>query len=56
MPSPTGWTYTSLHDFTGGSDGGEPYGSVAFDASGNIYGTTTAGGTYNAGVIWQITP
>lgn len=34
-----GWTYTSLHDFDlQGSDGGVPYGSVALDASGNVFG------------------
>ena len=50
------WTYTSLHDFTGGSDGGNPYGNVAFDASGNLYGTTSNGGAYYVGVVWEITP
>jgi uncharacterized repeat protein (TIGR03803 family) len=46
-PSNGGWTYTSLHDFTGGSDGGTPYGSVVLDSMGNLYGTTQNGG--NAG-------
>lgn len=55
-PSGSGWTYTSLHDFTGGADGGTPYGSLAFDANGNIYGTTSAGGAYGEGVVFQITP
>jgi hypothetical protein len=31
-----------IHSFTGGSDGGLPYGGVISDASGNLYGTTTA--------------
>jgi len=50
------WTYTSLHDFTGGSDGSFPISSVTFDPSGNLYGTTYFGGTHNAGVVWEITP
>lgn len=50
------WTYTSLHDFTGGSDGAQPYCSVIFDPDGNLYGTTWYGGTYYAGVVWEITP
>jgi uncharacterized repeat protein (TIGR03803 family) len=54
--SPSGWTYTSLHDFTAGSDGGNPWSTVTFDANGNMYGMTSTGGTYNKGVIWQITP
>ncbi len=40
------WTETVLYRFTGGTDGGEPgYGDLAFDAAGNIYGTTSYGGT-----------
>ena len=50
------WTYTSLHDFTGGSDGRNPFSNVVFDANGNLYGTTYSGGTQNAGVVWEITP
>jgi hypothetical protein len=33
-PSSSGWIYTSLHDFTGGSDGGWPHSNVILDASG----------------------
>jgi len=51
------WTYQDLYDFTGGSDGAHPS-NVALDASGNLYGTTTAGGSNqcNCGVVWEITP
>ena len=59
-PSGNSWTYTSLHDFTGGSDGGNPYCNVAIDANGNLYGTAFYGGTGNCvagcGVVWEITP
>jgi uncharacterized repeat protein (TIGR03803 family) len=55
-PSGGSWTYTALHDFTDGSDGGQPFGNVTFDAKGNLYGTTYVGGAYNAGVVWEITP
>ncbi len=51
-----GWTYSSLHDFTGGTDGGTPYGSLVFDANGNLYGTTYAGGANGEGVVFEITP
>ena len=51
-----GWSYTSLHDFSGGNDGEIPFCSVAFDSSGNIYGTTVTGGTQGVGTIWEITP
>ena len=57
------WLYTSIYDFTGGSDGGQPSGRVVLDSSGNLYGTAEAGGrgTCNAnwmgcGVVWEITP
>lgn len=55
------WTYTSLHDFTGGSDGANPFSNLVFDASGNLYGTASAGGTGSAcsggcGVVFEITP
>lgn len=50
-----GWTYTSLHDFTGGTDGALPRSTVVFDNQGNLYGTASAGGTVE-GVAWEITP
>jgi len=55
-PSGGGWTYTNLHTFTGGHDGAHPWGSVALDAVGNLYGTTPDGGAYGAGAVWEITP
>jgi hypothetical protein len=55
------WTYTSLHDFTGGSDGWDPLGNVLIDGSGKLYGTTSGGGfrdceSWGCGVVWEITP
>lgn len=50
------WLYTTLHDFTGGNDGANPYGSLSFDAAGNIYGTAEYGGLYGNGTVFQITP
>lgn len=55
-PSNGSWTYTSLHDFTGGTDGANPTSNVVFDASGNLYGTAYGGGGYGDGVVWEITP
>ncbi len=58
-----GWAYTSLHDFTGGTDGGYPRSSILFDKNGNMYGTAAGGGTGDpskcdgaCGVIFEITP
>ncbi len=50
------WTYTSLYNFTGGNDGGTPYSRVTLDAAGTLYGTASAGGAYNYGVVWKIVP
>jgi hypothetical protein len=52
----------SLHDFTGGSDGGYPVSNVVFDVRGNLYGTASEGGNLSdcngtgCGVVWEITP
>jgi uncharacterized repeat protein (TIGR03803 family) len=61
-----GWIYTSLYDFTGGSDGAYPVGGVVIDANGDVFGTTYAGGGTGSfcdanfgnqcGVIFEITP
>jgi uncharacterized repeat protein (TIGR03803 family) len=54
------WMETVLYRFTGTDDGGNPgYGDLTFDAAGNIYGTTMAGGAdcspdYNCGVVFQL--
>ncbi len=51
-----GCTLVDLHDFSG-TDGMYPYGSPVLDASGNLYGTTGAGGTgcsAGCGVVWEI--
>ncbi len=50
------WTYTDLHDFTDGTDGGNPTGGVSIDSSGDLFGTTNFGGQNNNGVVWEIAP
>jgi uncharacterized repeat protein (TIGR03803 family) len=45
-----------LHYFVGGADGTKPYAGLIFDGAGNLYGTTTNGGTYNAGTVFELTP
>jgi uncharacterized repeat protein (TIGR03803 family) len=52
-PSGSGWTETTLHSFTG-PEGAYPYSSVVLDTSGNLYGTTTEGGSHSDGVAWQL--
>jgi uncharacterized repeat protein (TIGR03803 family) len=57
-PNPDGtWTESVLHNFTfGGADGRYPAAGLTFDAAGDLYGTTEAGGTYNGGVVFELEP
>ena len=48
-------TLTTLHGFTGGTDGGYPLGGVIQGGDGNFYGTTSQGGANNTGTVFQIT-
>ena len=52
-------TFSVLHTFTGGSDGGIPYSGLTFDSPGLLYGTTSIGGNAAAcpngcGVAFQL--
>src|SRR6266568_2410544 len=51
---------TVLYSFkggsTGGSDGAAPTGGLIMDAAGNLYGTTIAGGSSNAGTVFKLDP
>jgi uncharacterized repeat protein (TIGR03803 family) len=38
-----------LYSFTGGADGGGPYGGLVRDSAGNLYGTTLLGGVTGQG-------
>jgi len=46
---------TTLHVFSFG-DGGRPISSLVLDADGNLYGTTSEGGMYGGGNIFEIAP
>jgi len=48
--------YKVLHAFGSGKDGGGLWGSLAFDAKGNLYGTTSGGGAYGDGTVFELTP
>jgi uncharacterized repeat protein (TIGR03803 family) len=49
------WTESVLYSFKGGSDGSSPISTLVSDAAGNLYGTTSDGGSGCAcGVIFQM--
>ena len=49
------WTESVLHSFAcGDKDGNEPSGNLVFDASGNLWGVTLAGGTRNGGMVFEL--
>lgn len=45
---------TLLHSFNATSDGVFPYGNLIRDSAGNLYGTASAGGAYDAGTVFEI--
>lgn len=51
-----GWTENVLHNFGLGTDGSQPFDGLVFDASGNLYGTTSGGGAYGWGTVFEVTP
>ena len=53
-------TFSVIHNFTGGPDGGQPAAGVTLDRSGNLYGTAFYGGNFNncasgCGVVYKLT-
>ena len=53
------WTWHLLHAFGGPPDGTDPDGGLIADASGNLYGTTSAGGSspYGGdGTVFELSP
>jgi uncharacterized repeat protein (TIGR03803 family) len=55
-PSSSGWSEKTLYTFSGGNDGEGPVGGLIFDASGNLYGTTSFAGSGSGGTVFELTP
>jgi uncharacterized repeat protein (TIGR03803 family) len=58
MLAPGAWAaykYKTLYKFNG-KDGSGPFAGLVFDATGNLYGTTAAGGLNKKGTVFQLTP
>ncbi len=50
------WQETVLHLFSGQPDGSSPTSRLLFDSTGNLYGTTFFGGSYNDGAAYELSP
>jgi uncharacterized repeat protein (TIGR03803 family) len=56
-PEPSGrWRKKVLHAFKGRLDGALPPAGVIFDAAGNLYGTTSLGGRFGLGTVFELSP
>lgn len=52
-PSGGSWTYTKLHNFTGGTSGGDAPHSQLIASDGNLYGMTIGGGANSRGIMFK---
>ncbi len=55
VPSGGSWTENVIHQFQR-SDGDLPVGGLIFDPAGNLYGSTDAGGYFDAGTVYELSP
>ena len=52
--TPSPWTLNTIYAFTNGTDGREPNAGLLMAGSGNLYGTTSAGGSGGAGTVFEM--
>jgi uncharacterized repeat protein (TIGR03803 family) len=48
------WAEKVVYSFAGGDDGTEPSAGVVFDSDGNVYGTTSEGGSAQVGIAFEL--
>jgi uncharacterized repeat protein (TIGR03803 family) len=54
-PSGKSWTLTAIASFDG-ANGSQPYSALALDAHGDLFGTTSGGGSYGDGTVFEVSP
>jgi uncharacterized repeat protein (TIGR03803 family) len=50
------WNEFVIHNFSGGNDGANPFGGLRVNRAESLYGTTTAGGLEQQGVLFKLSP
>jgi uncharacterized repeat protein (TIGR03803 family) len=56
-PTSTGnWIERVLYSFKTAADGAVPYAGLIWDAAGNLYSTTSLGGAYANGTVFELSP
>jgi uncharacterized repeat protein (TIGR03803 family) len=55
-PTESGWSEKVLYSFAAGLDGASPYAGLVFNGAGSLYGTSYAGGAYDDGTVFELTP
>jgi uncharacterized repeat protein (TIGR03803 family) len=51
-----GWRYKTIHNFGNSKDGEYPEAGLITDGAGNLYGTTSSGGTHGYGTVFELSP
>jgi uncharacterized repeat protein (TIGR03803 family) len=51
------WNEKTLYSFpSSGKHGSDPFAGLIFDSAGNLYGTTSEGGAYGSGTVFELSP
>lgn len=56
MRSGSGWIFSPLYQFQGAGDAANPYSGVAVGPDGSLYGTTSLGGSFGLGTVYNLRP
>jgi uncharacterized repeat protein (TIGR03803 family) len=54
LPRMQAQTFSVIHYFTGGADGGSPLNGLFLSSTGEMYGTASSGGKYGSGVVFKV--